>query len=188
MRKIFASAWVTLDGVFDAGTMDEWFSPYHSDARADWIREGILSCGAILVGRATYEMLAPYWSAMKNNEMGIADKLNQAPKFVVSRTLERATWNNSTILRENVVEAIRKLKDQPGADVLLVGSATLARSLMNDGLIDGYRLLVHPIVMGGGKKFFREGTGPARLTLVGAKSLDLGVTALDYRAANGGPC
>ena len=72
MRKLVVSAWVTLDGVFDADTMEQWFNPYHSDDRAEYIKEGILACDAILFGRKTYEMLAPYWSSLRNNEMGIA--------------------------------------------------------------------------------------------------------------------
>jgi dihydrofolate reductase len=90
MRKIVVSAWVTLDGVFDADTMEQWFNPYDSNERQAYIKAGILACDAILLGRVTYEMLAPYWSALKNNEMGVADKLNSVPKYVVSSTLKKS--------------------------------------------------------------------------------------------------
>ena len=124
MRKLIVSAWMTLDGVFDAGSMDQWFNPYDSAGRQEYIRDGILEANAQLYGRTTYEMLAPYWSAMKNNEMGVAAKLNSEPKYVVSSTLRKAEWNLSTIIKENVVEEIRKLKEQPGREIQIVGSAT----------------------------------------------------------------
>ena len=90
MRKLIVSEWVTLDGVFDADTMEQWFIPYHSDERGNYIKEGTVACDTILYGRTTFEMLAPYWSSFKNNEMGIADKLNSVPKFVVSSNLKKA--------------------------------------------------------------------------------------------------
>jgi dihydrofolate reductase len=113
MRQLVVSEWVTLDGVFDADIMEQWFNPYHSDDRAEYIKETILASDAILLGRATYEMLAPYWSSLWNNEMGIADRLNSLPKYVVSSTLKKAEWNNSTIIKENVMEEITKLKQRP---------------------------------------------------------------------------
>ncbi len=81
MRKLVVSEWVTLDGVFDADTMDQWFNPYHSDERAEYIQETILASDALLLGGVTYEMLAPYWSSLRNNEMGIADRLNGHPHY-----------------------------------------------------------------------------------------------------------
>ena len=91
MRKLIVSAWITLDGVFDADTMNEWFIPYDSVERQNYIREGVLAADLILLGRTTYEMLAPYWSSLKNNEMGIAAKLNSVPKAVVSSKLKKQT-------------------------------------------------------------------------------------------------
>lgn len=125
MRKLVVSGWVTLDGVFDADTMEQWYIPYHSDDRGEHIKEGILASDALLLGRVTYEMLAAYWPILRNNEMGIADRLNSVPKYVVSSTLKKAEWNNSTIIKENVEEEITKLKQQPGQDILINGSATL---------------------------------------------------------------
>jgi dihydrofolate reductase len=180
MKKIIASEWISLDGVFDASSMGEWHAPYHSDSRADYIREGILSCGTMLYGRKTYEMLAPYWSSLRNNEMGVADKLNNAPKYVVSSTLKKADWGDSTIIRENVVEEIEKLKRSPGGDILVQGSATLVKSLLKAGLIDELRLLVHPFIMGKGERFFQDGMHTG-LQLVRTLTLDLGVIALYYQ-------
>ncbi|HEY3571318.1 MAG TPA: dihydrofolate reductase family protein [Thermoanaerobaculia bacterium] len=125
MRKVVASAWITLDGIFDAASMSEWFLPYHTDARGKIITEWIMACDIYLLGRVTYQMLAPHWSALKNNEMGIADKLNSVQKVVVSSTPERAEWNNSILIRKNVPEEITKLKEQPGGDILIAGSAAL---------------------------------------------------------------
>ena len=183
MRKIVVSAWVTLDGVFDADIMDQWFIPYDSEARQEYIREGILACDAILLGRVTYEMLAPYWSSLKKNEMGIADKLNRVPKYVVSSTLKKAKWNNSTIIKENIVEEISRLKQQPGNEIQIEGSASLVQSLMKANLVDEYRFLVHPVIMGRGKRFFKDGMHISGLKLVKTQMLDLGVILLCYESA-----
>lgn len=180
MRKLIVSEWMTLDGVFDAQTMNEWHAPYHSESRAQCIIEDILGCDALLFGRATYEMLAPYWSALKNNEMGVADKLNNAPKFVVSASLKKAGWNNSTIVNKNVVETIRELKQQAGSYILVEGSATLVRTLIEADLIDEYRFLVHPVIMGSGKRFFKEDSPVRKLQLKQSRQLDLGVMQLTY--------
>jgi dihydrofolate reductase len=175
--------WMTLDGVFDAGTMDQWFLPYHSDGRGEYIKEQILACDIYLLGRTTYEMLAPYWSSLKNNEMGVAAKLNSVAKYVVSTKLEKADWNNTTVINKNVVEEITRLKQQPGGDILIAGSATLVQSLMEADLIDEYRLLVHPVIMAGGKHFFKDGIPVAKLKLVKTQTLDNGVMLLCYEAA-----
>ncbi len=159
MRKLFASEWMSLDRIFDSDSMDHWFNPYHSDERAANIQDVIHSTDAILFGRTTYEMLAPYWSTLKNNEMGIAAKLNSAPKYVVSTTLKQADWNNTTLISENVVEAITRLKQQPGGDIHIEGSATLVKSLLEANLIDELRFLVHPYIVGRGKRFFQRWDG-----------------------------
>lgn len=182
MRQLIASAWITLDGVFDADSMAQWFQPFDSESRQNYIRDGILACDAFLFGRITYEMLAPYWSTLKNNEMGIAGQLNSAPKYVVSSTLKKADWNNSAIISENVQEEITRLKQQPGREIQIEGSATLIQTLTEGGLVDEYRLLVHPVILGTGKRFFRDGMHTKGLTLVKTIPLDKGVIALHYRA------
>jgi dihydrofolate reductase len=182
MRQLIASAWITLDGVFDADSMPQWFQPFDSESRQNYIRDGILSCDAFLFGRTTYEMLAPYWSTLKNNEMGIAGQLNSAPKYVVSSTLKKADWNNSILISENVREEITRLKQQPGREIQIEGSATLIQALTEFRLVDEYRLLVHPIILGRGKRFFRDGLHTKGLTLIKTIPLDKGVIALHYRA------
>lgn len=183
MRKLFASEWVSLDGVFDAGNMDQWFNPYHSDERMAYIQQMILGSDAILFGRTTYEMLAPYWSTLKNNEMGVADQLNNVAKYVVSSTLKTADWHNTTIIKDNVADAISKLKQQPGQDMHIEGSPALVQSLMPTGLIDEYRFLVHPAIAGNGKRFFKDGMDATKLELVKTKTFSLGVVLLCYQPA-----
>lgn len=181
MGKLIVSEWITLDGVFDADTMNEWFIPYHSDSRAAYIQEGILSCNAILMGRKTYEMLAPYWSSLKNNEMGIADKMNNTPKYVVSSTMKKADWNNTTIIKENSIDEITGLKRQTNGPILLIGSASLVHSLMDTDLIDEYRFLIHPVIMGSGKRFFNNEMQHISMNHIETKTLDMGVTPLCYQ-------
>ncbi len=183
MRKLVVSEWVTLDGVFDADTMKEWFEPYDSDDRRNYIRETVLASDAFLLGRVTYEMFAAYWPNQKNNEMGIADRMNSAPKYVVSSTLKKAEWNNSTIIDKNVVDEVTRLKQQPGEDILVFGSATLVELLMEADLVDEYRFLVHPIFMGSGKRFFNDGMVKRKLNLVKTKTLNLGVIQDSYQPA-----
>lgn len=182
MRKIIVSAWVTIDGVFDADTMGQWFAPYDSEDRRAYIRDGILASGAFLFGRKTYEMLAPYWSSLKNNEMGVADQLNNSPKYVVSTSLQQADWNNTSIVNGDIATALRQLKQAPGKDIQIEGSAALIQSLANLQLIDEYRFLVHPVIMGSGKRFFGEGVPVPGLTLTKTATLEHGVVALYYTA------
>lgn len=183
MRKLIVSEWITLDGVFDAEKMGEWFMPYDSKARQAYIQDCHRTCDAILFGRKTYEMLAPYWSAMKNNEDGVADKLNSVPKYVVSSTLENADWNNTTIIKGNIPEEISKLKQQPGNEIMVEGSAELVQLLTETGLVDEYRFMVHPVIMGSGKRLFRDGMHAAGLKFIKAQPLDSGVIVLYYQSA-----
>ena len=180
MRNLVVSTWMSLDGVFDADSMDRWFNPYDTPERQEYIQESIMACSAILFGRKTYEMLAPYWSSLHHNEMGIAAKLNSAPKYVVSSTLKKAEWENSSIIKENITQEITRLKNQPGGEIQIEGSAALVQSLMTAGLIDEYRFLVHPVIVGSGKRFFKEGIA-APLQLVEAKPFSSGVVLLRYQ-------
>jgi dihydrofolate reductase len=181
MRKLVISEWITLDGIFDAETMAEWFMPYDSSARQQLISQGIHACDAILFGRKTYEMLAPYWSQMKNNEMGISAKLNSVAKYVVSTTLQTAAWENTTIIKNNIIEEITRLKQQPGNEIQVEGSATLVDALIKADLIDEYKFFIHPVIMGTGKRFFKDGKLPGGLHLSDTKILEGGVVVLTYQ-------
>ena len=182
MRKLVVKEWMTLDGVIDAESMDQWFIPYDSPERRAHIKEGLERSDAYLLGRVTYEMLAPYWSELPDEaEEGIAGLLNHLQKYVVSSSLARADWQPSSIIRDDVVETITQLKQQPGKDILIDGSATLVRSLMATDLIDEYRLLVQPMMMGTGKRLFTDEMPSTRLKLVDTKPLSMGVVALIYQ-------
>jgi dihydrofolate reductase len=181
MRKIWVKAWMTLDGVFDADTMDQWWNPYDSAERQKYILEGYSRGEVYLLGRTTYEMLWPFWSTQTNNDDGPGPILNRMKKYVVSTTLKIAPWKESTIITGNVVEEITKLKHQPGKDIIIDGSASLVHSLMGTDLIDEYRFLVQPMIMGRGRRFLTDGMPQTKLRLVESKTLSLGVLALTYQ-------
>lgn len=179
MSKIIATTWVSLDGIFDASLMAEWFNPYHSDSRAALITQNIHDCIAMLYGRKTYEMLYPYWSSLKNNEMGVADKLNQTKKYVVSRTLSSGPWENTTILGEDFAAQLREIRASATGNILVQGSAGLVSSLIKEGLLDELKLMIQPHIMGHGQRFFEE-QSPVALERVQLKELDLGVVEITY--------
>ncbi len=181
MRKLVVSEWLTLDGIFDADSMEQWFMPFDSEQRQEYIINMMADCGGIIFGRTTYEELGSYWAPLKNNENGVADYMNNLAKYVVSSTLEKADWNNTTILKENIAEEITKLKQQQGKDIILLGSATLVQSLMEANLIDEYRLLVQPIIIGSGKRFFKDGMNTKGMELINTQKLDKGVILLSYQ-------
>jgi dihydrofolate reductase len=180
MRKLVVSEALTLDGVFDAQTMGQWAANSYSDEREELIRAIVLASDALLLGRATYDIQAYYWPRQKPDKYGIANHKNSIPKYVVTSTPLQAQWNNTTIIGHNVVEAIAELKQQPGKAILVEGSATLVEALAQAGLIDEYKLLVHPAIVGNGKRFFRDGMGLSKLKLVESKPISLGVVALHY--------
>ncbi|MEO8200591.1 MAG: dihydrofolate reductase family protein [Gemmatimonadota bacterium] len=180
-RRIVVSAWIAMDGVFDADTMADWFSPYDSADRGAYIQNNVQTSDAVLVGRVTYEMLAGYWPNQKHNESGIADKLNSMPKYVVSSGLTEAGWNNSTIIRDDVTHQVSRLKRQPGQDIIVFGSATLVEGLLVAGLVDELRFLVQPVLAGKGKRFFKEGMGVTGMSLVKTQAFSKGVVLLSYK-------
>ena len=180
MRKLWVKAWLTLDGVFDAETMEHWWQNTNSPERMQYITEEYAKGDAYLLGGVTYEMLWPGWSTQTTGD-GPGPILNRMHKYVVSTTLKNAPWSESTIISENVVEEIAKLKQQPGKDIIIDGSATLVQSLMGTDLIDEYRFLVQPFIMGRGRRFFPDGTPPTKLRLVENKMLSFGSLALIYQ-------
>lgn len=182
MRKLVVKEWMTLDGVIDAESMDQWWAPYDSPERQAQIRERFQRSDTYLLGRVTYEMLYAGWSQLPDEAMGgVAGMMNHMRKYVVSSALARADWQNSSILRGDVVEEVIRLKQQPGQDIFIDGSATLVHALMATDLIDEYRFLVQPMLMGTGKRFFTDAVLSTRLQLVESKPLPLGVVALTYR-------
>ncbi len=180
MRKIIVSVWVTIDGIYDADSMQEWFMPFNSDEKMEYIKGSILHADALLVGRTTYEMFEAYWPHTKTDDEELANQMNSMQKFVVSTSLDKADWNNSTIINKNIIEEIKKLKKQNGNEIQIPGSADLVQSLMKENLIDEFRFLVHPIILGNGKRFLKEGMKTAGMKLTKTRMFDKGVVLLCY--------
>lgn len=182
MRKVVALELVSVDGVMEKP--EEWAFPYSNEEIEEANASGMAASDALLLGRATYEQFAAYWP----NQPGgtpMVDYINSVRKVVVSTTLEEPLgWNNSTLIRENVAEEIAGLKELPGKDITIIGSGALVRSLLRDGLLDELRLMVHPIVLGSGKRLFEDGGEGKALELVGSKTFSTGVVSLDYRPAD----
>jgi dihydrofolate reductase len=182
MGALVVFEWMSLDGVFDAETMGEWWEPYDSAGRQRCIQDTYLHTDAFLMGRLTYEMLGPHWSRLGDDEAGgIAGKLNHTQKYVVGGGEPDFPWANSTVISgrgEDIVAAIDKVR-QERAETVIIGSGTLVTSLMRAELIDEYKFLVQPIVAGRGKRVFNDAT--ARMQLVATQELDQGVLFLHYR-------
>jgi dihydrofolate reductase len=180
MRKLIATEWTSLDGIFDASTMNVWFNPYHSESRAAAIQETISDCDAMLYGRITYEMLHPFWSAFQNNEMGVAEKLNKVKKYLYSQSIQHAGWENTEVLRGDLVNEIAAIKNKPGGNILIQGSGKLVNALLKAGLIDEIRLMVQPHLAGSGQKLFDQDLNVG-MELSEIQRLEKGVTVLVYR-------
>ncbi len=188
MRKVVLSMYVTLDGVMeDPGGAEGfehggWSMQFFDEDAAIYAREQLFASDALLLGRVTYQGFAAAWPSM-TDEAGFADRMNSLPKYVVSTTLDEAEWNNSTLIKENVAEEVAKLKQQPGQDILIYGSGGLVHTLMQYDLIDEFRLWVHPVVLGSGKRLFGDGSDTTLLRLVGTKTFGSGVVVLSYQPA-----
>ncbi len=192
MRKLIVQTFLTLDGVMQAPgdpqedteegfTHGGWQMPYFDEDAGKIINEYFDATEALLLGRKTYQIFAAYWPNAPADDP-FAQKLNRMPKYVVSTTLKKADWNNSTLIKSNVAAEIAKLKQQPGSGVLSVsGSGKLAQSLMKDNLIDEYELWIHPLVLGSGKRLFADGAIPSNLKLVDSKKTGSGILILTYR-------
>jgi dihydrofolate reductase len=179
MRKLVVSMFLTLDGVMEAP--NEWHNAYFDDEMGGAVSAQMAASDAMLLGRVTYEGFAAAWPSMPDAPG--ADHMNNTPKYVVSTTLEKAEWNNSTLITGNVPEEVTKLKQQTGKNITIMGSATLIQSLMQDDLIDEYQLLVDPIVAGSGKRLFQDGLDQKALTLVDSTTFSTGVLSLTYQPA-----
>jgi dihydrofolate reductase len=188
MRKIIASEYVTLDGTMeDPGGGEKtgyggWSGPFWSDETAKFKYEELFAGGCLLLGRVTYQGFAAAWPTMEGTG-DFGERMNSLPKYVVSTTLKTLPWNNSKQISQNVAQEIGKLKEQSGQDILVFGSGTLVQSLAQQNLIDEYRLMVHPIVVGGGKRLFHEGFAKSTLKLVDAKPFSSGIVLLTYQKA-----
>jgi dihydrofolate reductase len=182
MRKVVALELVSLDGVMESP--ERWSFQFQNDEMAEANASGMAAADAMLFGRLTYQEFAAFWPYQNSAEQPFTDYLNNTPKYVVSTTLEEPLeWQNSTLIKDNVAEAVANLKQQPGKDIGIVGSGTLVRSLLRDGLLDELGLMIHPIVLGSGKRLFEEGGDQMALDLVDSKTFSTGVLNLTYRPA-----
>ncbi len=187
MRKVVAAEFVSLDGVMESP--DKWHFPYFNEEMGQAVGEGFATSDAMLMGRVNYEEWAAYWPQQDPEENPIAATMNDVRKYVVSTTLEEPLeWSNTTLIKENVAEEIEKLKNQPGKDIVISGSGTLVRSLLSYGLLDELKLMVHPVLVGGGKRLFEdeEGAETKPLELVDSQTFSTGVLYLTYRSARDG--
>jgi dihydrofolate reductase len=195
MGRIVVTEYVTLDGVIEApGGGEEfehggWSFEFKRGDDGDKFKlEELMAADAQLLGRVTYEGFAKAWPTM-TDEAGFADKMNRMPKYVVSTTLsdDDADWSNSTVIRDDVPARIARLKDEIDGDILAYGSPQLVKTLAEHDLVDEYRLMVFPIVLGSGKRLFRDGVPKTRLRLTDSASVGPdGVLVMTYEPAREG--
>jgi dihydrofolate reductase len=186
LRKVVVSQFMTVDGVMEDPGGSEgsdrggWAFDFDRGPEGDQFKlDEVMASDALLLGRVTYQGFAEAWPSRSGE---FADKFNSMPKFVVSTTLKEAEWNNSTLIADNVAEEVSKLKQEPGGDILVNGSRTLVQTLVEHDLIDEYRLMVFPIVLGSGKRLFEDVSGTAALRLVDSKPVGSdGILILTYR-------
>ena len=189
MGRIVVTEYMSVDGVVEAPSGDEqfervgWTDSFSRGPEGDRFKiDETMSSDALLLGRLTYDVFAPVWSAAEGE---FADKFNSMPKYVVSSTLEHPEWNNTTVLRGDVVDEATRLKDRHERDIVVHGSPQLARTLLEHDLVDELHLLVYPVVVGTGKRLFAETTQTKNLRLVDARTFGDGVHLLVYRPAAG---
>jgi dihydrofolate reductase len=182
VRKVVAAELVSVDGIMEAP--ERWAFAYSNDEMEEANASGMAASDALLMGRVTYEGMVAYWPNQPGGTL-MGDHRNSAPKYVVSTTLEEPLeWNNSTLIDGNeFAEEIAELKRQSGKDITILGSGALVRSLLREGLLDELRLMVHPIVLGGGKRLFDGGDDRKPLELLDSRKFGTGVLFITYRLA-----
>jgi dihydrofolate reductase len=189
MGTIVVTEFVSLDGVMeDPGGAEDFehggwtFEIDRGDEGNRFKLEETFEAEAQLLGRVTYEGFAAAWPSREGE---FADKFNEMPKYVVSSTLEKADWNNSTVLRGDVAEEVAKLKDEVDGVILVAGSARLVQALIEHDLVDELRLMVFPVVLGSGKRLFGQASGKKSLRLLDSKVVGDGIAILTYAVAKG---
>jgi dihydrofolate reductase len=180
VRKVIVSNVASLDGFFESRSKElDWVL---TDAEFFEYAKGLLrTVDTLLFGRATYLHMAGYWPTAPVDE--IADKMNNLSKIVFSKTLLKADWNNSTLVASNIEEEVSRLKGQPGQDMVIFGSAMLASALLRWGLVDEYRVILQPVLLGSGSPLFRDITERIRMKLISARSFGSGVVLASYQKA-----
>jgi dihydrofolate reductase len=178
--RLVATEYISLDGVFEEP--GRWSGPFFNDEAAQFKWNELQASDALLLGRKTYEGFSAAWPTMKGTgEFG--EKMNRMTKYVVSSTLDKVDWTGSKLVKGDVTSEIRKLKKEPGTDLLLSGSGQLFNAVMRENLIDLYRFMLHPIVLGKGKRLFTDGINQSVLDLAETKRFSAGIVILEYRPA-----
>ena len=188
MRQLIAAEYLSLDGRMEdpgpAGDFEHrgWTMPYWNDELATYQSDLLFASDALLLGRVTYEEFAAAWPSRSGDPF--TDRMNSLPKFVASRTSHEPLAWNATLLEGDVAEEVRTLKQQAGKSILIYGSSELVNTLMQHRLIDVYRVMLYPLTLGTGRRFFRDGGDKIRLTLTSAKTTSTGVAVLTYQPAD----
>lgn len=177
MRKLVVSEFVALDGVMEN---PDWTWKFNSEEQERFKFNELKESDALLLGRVTYDGFAAAWPNMLEQTGEYGEMMNNYPKYVVSSTLDKAEWNNSSLIKNNIWEEIKQLKQQPGKNILVFGSSDLVNGLHQNGLIDEYRLMLFPVVVGSGKRLLTEGNEKTNLKLVDSQTFSSGVTVLTY--------
>ncbi len=189
MSKVIVTMWVSLDG-FISGPNDDMSWVMVDDEMGQYEDDTVSAADTLILGRVTYQSFAGSWPYVPDNpaasagEKEYARKLNSMRKVVFSRTLQAVEWNNSTLFHEISPDDVVRLKQEDGKNIVIYGSASVIQALTAHGLIDEYQLLVHPVLLGGGKRLFREGGEKTALRLVESKTFGSGVVRLSYQPAD----
>lgn len=196
MRKLVVFEWMSLDGVVQAPayadedtsggfTHGGWHLRYFEERSMKWVVENVSRAGGYLLGRRTYEVFAAHWPKASPKEQPLARPLNTKPKYVASRTLaEPLAWQNSTLLKGSVTESVARLKREGGGDLLLIGSTELVATLLAHDLVDELRLMIDPVILGGGKRFFRDDGACRRFALATSETTPTGAILATYVRSN----
>ncbi len=189
MGRIIVSEFMSLDGVVeDPGGAEKfkhggWSFKFRDDQVPKYKLDELKASDSLLLGRVTYEEFAKAWPSRKD-DMGFADKMNNMAKYVVSTTLKKVDWNNSRLIKGNIAEQVKKLKQEPGRDILVYGSGSLVNTLLQHDLVDELRLMVHPVVLGSGRRLFDDNAETMKiLKLTESKTFPSGIVLLSYHPA-----
>jgi dihydrofolate reductase len=177
VSRIVVTEYLTLDGVMEAP--NKWSLQFWSDDAAKFKFDELFAADALLLGRVTYEGFSAAWPTM-TDEAGFADRMNSLPKYVASTTLKNPTWNAS-VIKGDVAAEVAALREKPGRDILVAGSADLVDTLARGNLVDEYRIMLHPVIAGEGKRLFKNGLDQTEFDLVHVQQFSTGIVVLTYR-------
>jgi dihydrofolate reductase len=196
MRKVTVNNFISLDGVVQApsypdedtsGGFDRggWNLPYVDETAMRWLVANVAEAGGFLLGRRTFEYFAGFWPNAGEEDQALAEPMNTLPKYVASTTLrEPLAWQNATLLAGNVVDAVTALKQQDGGDLRVIGSPPLAQTLIEHELVDEYRLMIAPLLLGAGKRLFAVSSNPRKMRLVETEVTSTGAILASYARAD----